>query len=43
MAKDRSLIYLLHPRFLFAHSTRVTGLNPIGDGYLLVRNTRLAP
>lgn len=39
--QDRTVLYLFHPRFLFAHSARVSGFDPIGDGYILVRGVRL--
>ena len=43
IAKDRTVIYLFHQRFLFAQTQRVSGFAPIGDGFLLVRGTKLAP
>lgn len=42
IARDRAVIYLYHPRFLFAHSARVTGFEPLGDGFFLLRGVRLA-
>ena len=42
IARDRAVIYLYHPRFLFAMSTRVTGFEPLGDGFFLLRGVRLA-
>jgi peptide/nickel transport system substrate-binding protein len=42
-AQDRAVLYLYHPRFLFAHATRVSGFAPIGDGYVFLRGIKLAP
>ena len=42
IARDRAVIYLYHPRFLFAMSSRVTGFEPLSDALFLLRGVRLA-
>ncbi len=42
IVRDRAVIYLYHPRSLFAVSARVTGFEPLGDGFFLLRGVRLA-
>ena len=43
IAEDNPIIYLYHPQYMFAFTTRLKGFTPYPDGIIRLRNVRLEP